>query len=495
MSTIFKIKRSTGAGAPTTANLQESELAYSQDQSSDGANSILYIESVDNAAQPVIHKIGGKYYTDIIDAASSSATASAIIRRDAQSNFAANTITANTFIGGFSGTFSGKAGSAGIADTANALTTARLISLSGDISGSALFDGSANITISTSVQPDSVALGTDTTGDYVQNVDAGTGIVASGGGGEDSSITISLENTAVSPNTYGGSTNIPAITVDQQGRITDAQNVAISTSFTLAADSGASDTFNNGGTLTFTGGTGIATSVTNDTITVTNQGVVSIASGGHGITFTSSNGAVTANFTGVGSVVGTSNEIEVTNGPTGNVTIGLPNDIIIGNDLTVTGNLYVMGNATAIHTTELVVEDPLVKFGNANPTSALDIGFYGEYNDSGIKYVGLFADSSDSYTFKLFKDLTVDPVSNVIDLSSATLGTLRANLTGANITSLATALAVDSGGTGRATLTANAVLFGNSTNEVGLATGTSGQVLQIGSDGGVKFDIIDGGTY
>lgn len=54
---------------------------------------------------------------------------------------------------------------------------------------------------------------------------------------------------------------------------------------------------------------------------------------------------------------------------------------------------------------------------------------------------------------------------------------------------------MDSGGTGRKTLTANTVLYGDGTNAVALASGSSGQVLQIGTDGMVKFGSIDGGTY
>ena len=42
---------------------------------------------------------------------------------------------------------------------------------------------------------------------------------------------------------------------------------AISSSFTLAADSGSNDTFNTSETLTFTGGTGIDTTVSNNEIT------------------------------------------------------------------------------------------------------------------------------------------------------------------------------------------------------------------------------------
>jgi hypothetical protein len=35
-----------------------------------------------------------------------------------------------------------------------------------------------------------------------------------------------LANTAVTAGTYGGSTNIPVVTIDQQGRITSASNTA-----------------------------------------------------------------------------------------------------------------------------------------------------------------------------------------------------------------------------------------------------------------------------
>jgi len=76
----------------------------------------------------------------------------------------------------------------------------------------------------------------------------------------------------------------------------------ITSSFTLAADSGSNDTFNTSETLTFTGGEGIDTTVSNNEITITgedatasNKGVASFASAD----FDVSSGAVTVKSGGI----------------------------------------------------------------------------------------------------------------------------------------------------------------------------------------------------
>ena len=81
----------------------------------------------------------------------------------------------------------------GNADTATALATARTIAVAGDVVGSASFDGTGNISLSTTIQADSVALGTDTTGNYMAQVSAGEGIDISHTQGEGSTATISAE--------------------------------------------------------------------------------------------------------------------------------------------------------------------------------------------------------------------------------------------------------------------------------------------------------------
>jgi hypothetical protein len=68
-----------------------------------------------------------------------------------------------------------------------------VITLSGDVSGSATMTNLGDVTITTTVQPNSVALGTDTTGNYVATI-AGTAneITVTGSGSESSAVTIGL---------------------------------------------------------------------------------------------------------------------------------------------------------------------------------------------------------------------------------------------------------------------------------------------------------------
>lgn len=537
MSTIIQIKRSANIAAPTTSDLEEGELGYSYDKSNSGAGAKLYIEALDSGNSPVIHTIGGKYYTDIIDASTSNNTAGKLVKRDSNGDFSAGNITARLY---------------GTSNVAVQLETARLINLSGDLEGNVSFNGTSDVTIVANIKPNSVALGTDTTGDYVSNVLAGSGIVLTGQGGEGATPTVALGASGVAADTYGGATFIPVITVDTYGRVTSAANVgvtiasetfrsiAVSGQSTIDADS-ATDTLtlanafgvvietnastdtvsfrlsNTGVTATTYGGStnipvvsvdaqgritnasnvsistdlGISGNVGTDTVSLASESLNVV--GGTGITTSVASNTISIINTGVVSVSGTANEIEVS-GSNAAVQIGLPNDVIINNNLTVSGNLIIEGSAITMNTSIVTVEDPLVKFGNANPSDTFDIGFFGQYSNSGTKYAGLFRDASDT-NFKLFKDLTVDPTGNVVDTASYTIATLVTNLTGGTVSGLTANIAVSDGGTGRGTLTTNAVLFGQGTSAVGMATGTAGQVLQLNTSGVPVFAGLDGGGY
>mgnify|MGYP001273708420 CR=1 FL=1 len=98
------------------------------------------------------------------------------------------TVTTGTLVANLEGNVTGNL--TGNADTATALATARAIALTGDVTGTANFDGSAGISISATIAANSVALGTDTTGNFMAQVAGGDGITVSHTQGEGSTATI-----------------------------------------------------------------------------------------------------------------------------------------------------------------------------------------------------------------------------------------------------------------------------------------------------------------
>ena len=193
-NTVIQLKYSNITNKPPLLNV--AEPAYSS------VSQTLWID--DGTA---VVAIGGKAYTDKIDAAASAATANVLVKRDTTGNASFNYVLANV-VGSLYGN----------AQTATKLQTTRYFNLSGDIdSVSYDFNGTAN-------------------------VDA----------------TLELTNTGVSAGSYGGTTNIPVFTVDVDGRITHAANVSVGTTLSFAADTanGTLDLLSD--TLTVKGGDGIS---------------------------------------------------------------------------------------------------------------------------------------------------------------------------------------------------------------------------------------------
>lgn len=123
------------------------------------------------------------------------------------------------------------------------------ITLSGDVTGSATMTDLGNVTITTTVAADSVALGTDTTGDYVATI-AGTEnqITVSGAGTEGRAATLAVSSSFVFPGTVtlnsSPTQSLHAATKQYVDEL--AEGLKTKPAVEIATTSNLSATYNNG---------------------------------------------------------------------------------------------------------------------------------------------------------------------------------------------------------------------------------------------------------
>ena len=463
MATVIQIKRSTGVSAPATSDLAEGELAYVQDRSNSGAGAKLYIESVDSDnSTALIQAIGGKYYTDMLagstatpadfkvgNSASTGGTLKLMEDTDNGSNYvglkAANAIGSNVTF-----TLPSADGSANQVIATDGSGTLSFASTTSTIAGAT----DTNIT----TPADASLLFYDTgTSKWIDNVMSGDATITDGG-----VLTIAndaVEQAMIADDAVGadqlaassvviGSIAAGTLVIESEGIGSNDNDTTIPTS---AAVKDYVDTNITAQDLDFQGDSGGALSIDLDSETL--------------------------------SIVGTANEVE-TAGSGNTITVGLPNDVTIGQHLTVTGNLTVNGTTTTVNSTTTTVDDPIFTVGGDSAPSSddnKDRGIEFRYHNGSAAKVGFFGydDSTNKFTF-------IADATNTSEVFSGSAGDVAfGGITATTISGSGLALSGSITSIDGSAPTDGQILMGHSSNgDMQLGTITVGEGLDITNGAG-----------
>ena len=365
---------------------------------------------------------------------------------------------------------------------------------------------SVNIVTTTDISGDSgtdtITLGTD-----VLNFEGDTGITTTV---SNNKVSIDLDDTAVTPASYGSTTAIPVITVDQQGRVTAASTASLSVNkfATITVTDTASGTFAQTGsvnaasdsdTLTFVGGTNVDIDINTTSKTIKIDAVTSSAYTLHSFTGTGSQTAFVTSNTAIDDAQIFINGVLLASADysiaaNGNVTFGvapLLNDEIkvyayttdisvfsltalgIANHDKITvdasGNLTLQGTI-AMATNKIT--------GLGNPTSAQDAATK-TYVDTQIASQITLEDL----------DIAGDTGTSQVDLDSQTLtiaGTANEIVTSTSAQTITVGLPDDVIITGALTVDTDTLKIDKANNRVGIGIATPLEKLHV--DGAIRID-------
>ena len=520
MAAKTRIKHLTSSGVLAPTILKTGEIGYSYGtgtQSNYGDRLFIGIGAEDsNGIATEIVQIGGQYYTDLLDHAHGTLTASSAIITDS----------------------SNKINQLNVDNLRLDLNTLSSTNTNGDIIVDP--DGTGKLVLHNVY----INGTTDTLAEFIYDtvggaVTGGTGITVTNDDAGNTS-TVSITDTTVSAGSYGSATQIPTFTVNAQGQLTAAGTASVATQLTVDGDTGSQNVDLLTEDLQILGTTNeIVTAVTqvgsDVKVTLALPDDVTI---GNDLNITNDLKVATDKFTVDG---GTGNTVvDGTLQVNGNVNLGNATS----DNVVIAGNLTVQGTTTTVESTTITLDDPVIALADnttSNTSDGLDRGVRFKWGTGSAVATGFFGFDiqTERFVFTKDEDFSVEenassPWSDaefgnvygtgaqfgnvqvgladnntvrsltgklILDSSSGEVEIndnldLNGNLDVSGVVTFANALTVSNGGTGRATITNNAVMVGNGTSPVTQLTGSQYEILQAGASGVPEFsNIIDGGTY
>jgi hypothetical protein len=177
-------------------------------------------------------------------------------------------------------------------------------------------------------------------------------------------------------------------------------------------------------------------------------------------------------------IVGTTNEI-VTSASGQTITVALPDDVTVGNSLTVTGNLTVNGTTTTVNSTTTTVDDPIFTVGGDSAPGSddnKDRGIEFRYHDGSSAKIGFFGydDSVNKFTF-------ISDATNTSEVFSGSAGNVAfGNMEGVGLALSGSITSVDGSAP-----TNGQILMGHTSNgDMQLGTITAGEGIDVTNGAG-----------